>query len=55
MVNAMLNTELKIFLLAREYKDLMAKIEELTVEENELFTNMLADDSFDSDSDSDIN
>lgn len=44
----MLNIELKVFLIAKEYKEIMAKVEALTQEEQELFKSMLDDDSFDS-------
>ncbi len=47
----MLNIELKIFLIAKEYKEVMAKVESLTMEEQKLFKSMLADPSFDSEDD----
>ncbi|MBC7960402.1 MAG: hypothetical protein H7X94_11075 [Vallitaleaceae bacterium] len=39
----MLNIELKVFLLAKEYKEIMAKVSSLTKEEQELFKTMIDD------------
>lgn len=49
----MLNQELKIFLLAKEYKEIMLKVEALTEEENALFLEMLTEVSLDNDDEDD--